>query len=50
MHGRQKYGCKECRAARDAAAPVLCPPVHPKPEILVEPEDVEDPGEEDDSI
>ena len=22
------------------------PPVHPKPEILVEPEDVEDPGEE----
>jgi len=49
-HGRQKYGCKECRAARDAAAPVLCPPIHPKPEILVEPEDVEDPGEEDDSI
>ena len=47
-HGRQKYGCKECRAARDAAARVLCPPVHPKPEILVEPEDVEDPGEDDD--
>ena len=45
-HGRRKYGCKECRAARDAAARVLCPPVHPKPEILVEPEDVEDPGEE----
>jgi hypothetical protein len=42
-HGRRKYGCKECRAAR-----VLCPPVHPKPEILVEPEDVEDPGEDDD--
>ncbi len=26
---------------------MLCPPVHPKPEILVEYEDVEDPGEED---
>jgi len=39
--------CNECRAARDRAAPVLCPPVHPKPEILVEFEDVEDPGEED---
>jgi hypothetical protein len=47
-HGRRKYGCKECRAARDAAARVLCPPGHPKPEILVEPEDVEDPGEDDD--
>ena len=44
-HGRRKYRCKECRAA-----PALHPPVHPKPEILVEPEDVEDPGEEDDSI
>jgi hypothetical protein len=29
---------------------VLCLPVHPKPEILVEPEDVEDPGEEDECI
>ena len=46
-HGRQRYGCKECRAARDQAAPAPRPPVHPKPEILVEPEDVEDPGEED---
>ena len=46
-HGRRRSRCKECRAARDAAAPVLCLPVHPKPEILVEPEDVEDPGEED---
>ena len=46
-HGRRRCQCKECRAARDAAAPVLCLPVHPKPEILVEPEDVEDPGEED---
>ena len=46
-HGRRKYGCKECRAARDAAAPVLCLPVQPKPEILVELEDVEDPGEDD---
>ena len=45
-HGRQKYGCKECRAARDQAAPAPRPPIHPKPEILVEPEDVEDPGEE----
>jgi hypothetical protein len=41
--------CKACRAARDAASPALCPPVHPKPEILVELEDVEDPGEEDDA-
>ena len=48
-HGRRKYRCKECLAARDAAAPVLCPPVHPKPEILVECDDVEDPGEEDES-
>ena len=39
--------CKECRAARDAAAPALHPPVHPKLEILVEREDVEDPGEDD---
>ena len=46
-HGRVRSRCKECRAARDAAAPVLCLPVQPKPEILVEPEDVEDPGEED---
>ena len=46
-HGRVRSRCKECRAARDAAASVLCPPVHPKPEILVEYEDVEDPGEED---
>ena len=46
-HGRRRSECKECRAPRDAAAPVLCLPVHPKPEILVEPEDVEDPGEED---
>ena len=46
-HGRRKYGCKECRAARDAAARVLCPPVDPPPAILVEPEDVEDPGEDD---
>ena len=46
-HGRRRSQCKECRAARDAAAPVLCPPVQPKPEILVECEDVEDPGEED---
>ena len=45
-HGRRRSECKECRAPRDAAAPVLCLPVHPKPEILVEPEDVEDPGEE----
>ena len=44
-HGRRKYGCKECRAARDAAAPALHPPVHPS--ILVELEDVEDPGEDD---
>jgi hypothetical protein len=29
---------------------VLCPPVHPKPEILVEFEDVEDPGEEDERV
>ena len=46
-HGRRKYGCKDCCAARDAAARTLQPPVHPKPEILVECEDVEDPGEED---
>ena len=49
-HGRRRSQCKECRAARDAAAPVLCPPVHPKPEILVEPDDVEDPGDEDECI
>ena len=49
-HGRVRTKCKECRAARDAAAPVLCPPVHPKPEILVEPDDVEDPGDEDECI
>ena len=46
-HGRRRSRCKECRAARDAAAPMLCLPVQPKPEILVEHEDVEDPGEED---
>ena len=46
-HGRQRSQCKECRAARDAAAPVLCPPVLPDPEILVERDDVEDPGDED---
>ena len=46
-HGRRRSRCKECRAARNAAAPVLCLPVQPKPEILLEPEDVEDPGEED---
>ena len=45
-HGRVRSKCKECRAAREAAAPVVCLPVHPKPEILVEPEDVEDPGDE----
>ena len=45
-HGRRRDRCKECRAARDAATPLLCPPVHPKTEVLVEPEDVEDPGEE----
>ena len=44
-HGRLRYRCKECRAARDAAAPALHPPVHPS--ILVELEDVEDPGEDD---
>ena len=46
-HGRRRSRCKECRAARDAAAPALHPPVQPKPEILVELEDVEDPGEEE---
>ena len=46
-HGRQRSQCKECRAARDAAAPVLCSPVRPEPEILVEFDDVEDPGDED---
>ena len=35
---------KECRAARDAAAREIRPPVHPKPEILVEPEDRGGPG------
>jgi hypothetical protein len=49
-HGRVRSRCKECRAARDAEAPVLCLPVHPKPEILVECEDVEDPGEDDECI
>jgi hypothetical protein len=48
-HGKRRSKCKACRAARDAASPALCPPVHPKPEILVELEDVEDPGEEDDA-
>jgi len=43
-HGRQRSSCKEC----DAAARAIHPPVHPKLEILVEPEDVEDPGEDDD--
>ena len=46
-HGRRRSQCKECREARDAAAPVLCPPVLPDPEILVERDDVEDPGDED---
>ena len=46
VHGRRRHRSKECRAARDGAAPLLCPPVQPKTEILVEPEDVEDPGEE----
>ena len=46
-HGRRRSRCKECRAAREAAAPALHPPVHLAPAILVEPEDVEDPGEED---
>ena len=41
--------CKDCRAARRAAAGALQPPVHPKLEILVECEDVEDPGEEDET-
>ena len=45
-HRRQRHRCKECRSAREAATRVLCPPVHPETEILVEPEDVEDPGEE----
>ena len=45
-HGRLRYRCKECRAARDAAAPALHPRVHPS--ILIELEDVEDPGDEDD--
>ena len=49
-HGRRRHNCKECRAAREAAAPVLCPPVQPKPEILVECEDVEDPGEDDEGM
>ena len=40
--GGGSTGARSARA-RDAAAPVLCP-VHPKPEILVECEDVEDPG------
>ena len=46
-HRRQRSKCKECRAARDAAAPVLCPPVRREPEILVERDDVKDPGDED---
>ena len=46
-HGRERHRCEECRSAREAATRVLSPPVHPKPEILVEYEDVEDPGEED---
>ena len=49
-HRRVRSQCKDCRAARDAAAPALHPPVQPKPEILVECEDVEDPGEEDERI
>ena len=49
-HGRRRSQCKDCRAARDGAAPALHPPVQPKPEILVECEDVEDPGEEDERI
>ena len=46
--GRRATRGKECRRARDAAARAIHPPVHPKPEILVELEDVEDPGEDDD--
>ena len=49
-HGRQRSQCKECRAARDAVASTLPPPVQPTPEILVEFEDVEDPGEEDERV
>ena len=44
-HGRVQQLQGVPRGSR-RAAPVLCPPVHPKPEILVECEDVEDPGEE----
>ena len=46
-HGKRRSKCKACLAARDAASPALCPPVHPTPEILVELEDVA--GEEDDA-
>jgi hypothetical protein len=45
--GRRRDRCKECLAVRDGAAPALHPPVQAKPEILVELEDVEDPGEDD---
>ena len=49
-HGRRRCQCKECRAACDQAAPAPRPTVHLKPEILVEFEDVEDPGEEDECL
>ena len=49
-HGRRKHGCKERRAARDAAPPFVCPPADPPPEILLEPEDVDDPGEDDERV
>jgi hypothetical protein len=47
-HGRRRSTSKECRAARDAAAPALHPPVHPS--ILIEFEDIKDPGEEDERV
>ena len=49
-HGRRRYRCKECVRSSRIRIGTVEVPIEAKVEIKEEPEDVEDPGEEDDSL
>jgi len=49
-HGRQRYRCEECVRSSRIRVGAVEAPTEAKVEIKEEPEDVEDPGEKDDSL
>ena len=49
-HGKMRYRCKECIRSSRIRVGAVEAPTEAKVEIKEEPDDVEDPGEEDDSL